>query len=39
MAEDALRHRIAQTYTLDEVVKAHQDVESGVMIGNVVVKI
>ena len=39
MAEDALRHRIAQTYTLEEVVKAHQDVESGAMIGNVVVKI
>ena len=39
MAEGALRHKIAQTYNLEEVVKAHQDVESGEMIGNVVVNI
>ena len=33
-----LQHRIAKTYTLDQVAQAHLDVESGKLIGNVVIR-
>jgi len=34
----ALQHRIAKTYTLDNIVQAHLDVEGGKLIGNVVIR-
>jgi NADPH2:quinone reductase len=37
--EGSLYHRVAQTYSLEEVIKAHQDVESGTMVGNAVINL
>jgi hypothetical protein len=37
--QSALVHAIAETYPLDRIVAAHQAVESGEAIGNVVVTI
>jgi len=39
LVQGALVHGIAETYPLDEVAAAHQAVESGGMIGNVIVTI
>ncbi|MCQ8241657.1 NADPH:quinone reductase [Rhizosaccharibacter radicis] len=37
LADPSFRHRIAATFTIDETIKAHEVVESGQMIGNVLV--
>jgi NADPH2:quinone reductase len=39
LAANSLVHSIAATYPLDKIVAAHQAVESGKAIGNVVLRI
>jgi NADPH2:quinone reductase len=39
LAENRLTHNVAQTFPLDEIVAAHEAVESGRVPGNVVLKI
>ena len=39
LAQNVLRHAVAQVYPLDQVVAAHEAVESGQVIGNVVISL
>ena len=37
--QNSLKHMISQTYSIDDIVSAHEAMESGSVIGNIVIEI